>query len=352
MKSLFTRFLLLLVSEVSFGRHLSIMQKSSFGQEAIEFHAQSGFSGHGRILALDGKESFPDTQSITYDRLVVTFWQAALAHHFSPKLGLRLDLNIASGKRKKYSKSFPRKIITDDWFVMEPKFQMVYMTNKKLEVLSGLILNYYSSMDRSSQTSSFNTQWRFDSVLLQQPFIGLVKRSSQFGGGFYYKFGTEKTRNVKKISDFTKEPYEFIVSDVIHLATSVGLFIEYKSQSLKMYGEFTTIEAGEGGQKDENGQAVFEEHSHVRVYVGVPIFLGNVKFGLNHKTISYADNLNVSLGTIPLTVGSISWAQDKNESLYFGCVYGIGNDGQSLPEFNARFTQKIYGIEGGVRYLL
>ena len=88
------------------------------------------------------------------------------------------------------------------------------------------------------------------------------------------------------------------LEDRIHDPTTLGIFGSSTMSFFDVFGEFAAVSAGEGGNKTDDGASVEEDYFRLTVGGIMPTGLFDLKATYIFKTLSYADNRNVSLTNI------------------------------------------------------
>ena len=129
----------------------------------------------------------------------------------------------------------------------------------------------------------------------------------------------------------------------------MGVFGEFLVKKITMDFELAAVQAGEGGERSEQGNAVREDYLMARLGSVYPIKGAfSMKLGLTHQTLSYSSNAFMNVDTVPFSSAKLlAYYGNPKSNLYAGFVYGFGSDGQSIPEFNAKYDVKAYGVTMG-----
>lgn len=340
----------LLASESqSFAHTWDVLLHKSIGKDAVDFNPRGQFTTFTNTVLVDGSITSLPTEAITYDRTLINFADIAGIIPLSDKVSMRLDLMTQYSMRIKEGAEEPRKISRETWAEIYPRLDLTFLTQNSLEVFLGLTYANYSAFERRTESDSIETVWHYGEAVMPIPHVGVTKRTGSFEGGFYYKLRAEKSRPIKKYTSQDDSQLEF--EDRIYDPATIGIFFQGRFGEYRLFSEFTAVQASDGGDTTDTGEKVMEDYTIARVMGYIPInpAVFNMRIFAIHKTLSYADNRNVTLSTIPMTSLHMQFLRGpENSNTYIGLIYSTGKDGQSLPEFNAEYDIKGYGVTAGL----
>ena len=299
---------------------------------------------------LDGSKVFPDTDTTQYQRTVLNSLEVDGGYQFGSGNLIRYGSQIRGFYRSDYGKSSPRKVAREQWFAVKPRADFVFKTANSALAFLGVVYHYYSERERKAETVDFKSTWTYPATKQFQPYLGLVKKAAKFDGGFYYYLGVEQNRTMIKSN--SADPTTVSEPDIVHEPSLVGLFLHWKGQGYRLFGEFQSVESGEGGVRNDAGKTVYEDYNKIRFDVILPEQIMGLSLivGGSYKSLSYADNLNVAMESIPIRIFRTKIATTFDGISYHGqIVYGQGKDGQSIPEMNADYDLNVYGLGAGAR---
>ncbi len=348
------RHLLLLITLLSSGSDLyghtwNILLHKSLGKDAVDFKRTGQFSTFTNTVLVDGSITSLPTEAITYDRTLINFADISGIIPLSDKVSLRLDLMSQFAMRVEEGAEEPRKISRETWVEVYPRMDLTFLTQNNLEVFLGLTYAHIGGFERRIESEAIETVWSYGDALMAIPHVGITKRAGSFEGGFYYKLRGEKSRSITKYTSQDESSLEF--EDRVFDPTMVALFFQGKFGEYRLFTEFAAVQASDGGDTTDTGEKVMEDYMVGRLMAYFPInpAVFNLRLFAIHKTLSYADNRNVTLPTIPMTSVHLQFLRGpENSNTYIGLIYATGKDGQSLPEFNAKYDVKGYGITAGL----
>ena len=334
---------ILLWSTLALGQNYDALPLESSQRDAVDYKRRADFFTTSDTYFVDGSVTSLPTESVTYDRTLFNQLRAGGNFVLTPNIGLRLVLAGSNAFRKEEGKQEPRKITSELRSELKPEFAFTYLTQTGLEVVFGLAFWMLNAFDRNSETDTIRSVESVGTASLSTPYLGVVKRSGGFDGGFFYKLGADRNRKIRIVTNQTADELTF--SDQVHDPTTVGLFTRIKLGVLTAGGSFEAVAAGEGGTRTDNGDTVSEDYLRFRLEAKAPLGAIAAIFGaVTHRTLSYADNRNVTFTSMPMTVTHLRIILGSAETNSFvGIMYGTGKDGQSLPEFNADYKLTVVG---------
>lgn len=319
----------------------------SLGYDAIN-HVKSGqFNLQIDALLVDGQVFIKDVESRTFDRTAINYTRIWGEFSISPRFSMRLSLWTKAALRKEEGEFEPRKITEESWGEGRVGLEGTFITQSKLELFFGSSYYGISEFTRTSESANVKTNWKYSQVAFPVFHIGIVKRSGFAQGGFYHRQGGQRDRIITKSAELGDE---FTLTETVHLPTMVGVFFRLKlGAGGFVFGEFSDIQGSEGGNKTDDGDSVTEDHALLRFIHYFPFGPFGLRTSLIHKTLSYADNRNITIDTIPMSTLHLKFlAGGKKLRGFLGIIYGHGSDVQSIPEFNAELEVVAFGGSAGL----
>ena len=331
-----------------FAHDFEVLFPYSFGRDALEKQDGLGFNTELRTFLVDGEIESTGTESVTFDRTLNSHLRLVVYSPISDKLSARAVISTVASYRKVEGKEQPRTIKTESFYDLKPRLEMTFVTQSAVEMFFGLNYRIAGAFDSITESIDSTTTEKYQAARMDYPHFGFVKRAGGFVGGFYFQQGAEKARTVEKSND--RETTVLSLEDRIQDPTTIGIFAKNKISRYDVYTEFAAIQAGEGGNKTDDGGSVEEDYIRLTIGALIPASFIDIETTYIIKTLSYADSRNVSLKTIPqmglhvdflLSLGALD--------LKAGLVSGYGQDKQSIDEFNADYKVLTYGGTLGLK---
>jgi transcriptional regulator with XRE-family HTH domain len=322
-----------------------VLDFRSPGRDAIEFSKSAKVRAEAYGILMDGAVTSLGTEATTYDRTLVSHLQVWGGWGAGSRFYVRPNISVNGNWRKIEGAEAPRTITESQWLEGQARLEGTFITQNSLEVFLGVSINWYSAYEQKTQSVETTTYDRFSAAKLNYPHLGVVKRSGGFEGGFYFISGNEKVREVTKSSEGDDSIFRY--DDRVFQPTTIGIFSRFRPRWGSAYGEFAAVQASEGGNRTDDGGTV--EEDYIRFTLGgeyeLPGGVGTLLGTLIYKSLSYADNRNVSLPTIPMWGSHLGL---RTEQLGFpvtaGLIAASGRDGQSIDEFNAEYRMQGLGL--------
>ena len=318
----------------------------SFGTDALIYDHSNTLSLQLDTVLIDGEVKTQPVNSTNRDRTATTFMRVMGTTPLSPRFGSRYSLFLKGDYRKQEGEQEPRKIVTENTSEGYGRLEMVFFTQSRLEVFFGVTYEGRSGFTRKTESPSVETTWKFSPASMPIPHIGIVKRTGFLSGGFFYKQGAEASRDVEKTT--SQDDSKLTFRDTIHNPTATGIFVRLSLGPGVVTGEFSAIQGSEGGNKTDEGATLTEDYTKARLIYLQHLQNIALKASLIHRTLSYSENLTVSLDTIPMTALHLKARVGGDRNHFFaGIIYAYGKDGQSITEFNADYKVQAYGANLG-----
>lgn len=340
----------LAISTPAWAFDYEVLYLETVGYQAATVDKGRAGAAVGRVVLLDGEVQTLGTETTNFDRVfineVLVYQQLSLF----PNLNARLTLPAQTVYEKQEGKETPRIVTEGTWLEAQPRLEAIYTTASNLDVIMGIEGTYISGFNRDSETPNFTAKDEYGSVFFNYPHLAVVKHQAAYDAGFAFVKSGEKTRKLNKTNSLDATRIE--TDDVVFHPTAVSLFYRGRTGFGSLFGEFTAVEASGGGNKTDTGASVKEDY--FRVHFGSSINLSGRGLRLEpmliYKSLSYADNRNVTLDTIPALGLHMNLVVDQGLPCYLGLIGVRGKDAQSLTEFNAKYKLLGYGFAAGVNW--
>lgn len=321
-----------------------VLFDNTLAYDAVTLGRGPRFDASLQSVLLDGRVKTAGTGAVTYDRLLINSLRLRQQLALSPNASARFTLPVVGTFEKQEGQQVPRKISEATWVEAKPKLEFVFVTQNNLDLILGL--NYYaaSSFDVESEAENFEAKDHYSSVSMTYPHLVIVKRAGRFDGGFSFQMDAEKSRNVSKTTSLDDTRLSF--EDKVYSPTTIAIFANLHQSFGDIYTEFAAIEASSGGNRVDNNIAVKEDYFRVQLGGMFPLAGKDLQLESNflYKSLSYADNRNVTLDTIPSMALHLKLHVNYGIPAFVGLIGVRGSDGQSLQEFNADY--RIQGVGG------
>lgn len=323
----------------------------SQGYDALNFDNKADFSSEVRGILVDGQIESLGTETTTFDRTLVTQLRLRGNAPLTPKLALRGVASMAYNDRRikgAAEESINMQAISFD---LMPRIELTYFTQNALEVFIGLNYRSIPAYEAEATIGSTLVTEKYETAAYKYPHLGFVKRGVGFKGGFYFQQGAEKARTVEKSN--SEENVVLSQEDRVQSPTTLAIFAKVPLGRSQIYGEFAAVQAGELGNRTDEGISVEEDYMRLFFEYTLPPFIPGfaTHAALLYKTLSYGDNTNVSLKSIPQFGLHLSLDFELGPILFQGgTIFAYGKDAQSLEEFNANY--KLFAVGGQAAVLI
>lgn len=344
---LWIAFLMIFLCQSGYAHQFDVLYPYSLGKEAADFNRSSDFKAEFRTYVVDGEIDSSGTGSITFDRYLASHTRVVGNLYLTDKFYIRSVISVVGTYRKKEGKDAPRIIREESYVDTNARLELTYVTHNNVEFFFGLDYRNAGGYESNTESVDLESKESYSTAALDYYHIGFVKRAPSFQGGFYFQPGVEKSRTVEKTSSLDSTSLEF--EDVIQNPARIGFFARTKLWSLGFFGEFSAVQAGDGGNKAEDGSSVEEDYIRLMFQLDGAIAFVNWNAAIIHKTLSYASSQSVELSRIPQTGLHLGGKLQLGGFEAFGSIIlAQGNDGQSVDEFNAEYSLVAVGASGGI----
>lgn len=344
-------FLAFYLSSPAWGFPYETLQTDTLAREVATLKRANQGQFKTRSVLLTGEITTEGTESTIDSDVLVN--QARFMQQFGVGGNMTFRLSIDSYFRfeKDEGKDVPKIVGKATIVEAQPRIDLVYTTANSLDIVLGGDGFFARNHEYQSDAATFSSTDAFHSALFSRPHLAVVKHGSDFDAGFAYQLGVEKRRSLTKSNSIDNTTIE--LSDVLFEPTTVSIFMRKNLGSGSVYGEFAAVEASGGGNKTARGATSQEDYYKVQIAGAFPLGGRSLVFepSLIYKSLSYADNRNVTLPTIP----GFALHADLNFGgsglpVFIGLIFVKGTDGQSLREFNAKYKLLGYGATVGLNW--
>ncbi len=320
------------------------------GTLALNYKKRSKFWAAFHLLGVDAtiKTSPPDTKKI--DRSIQSLAIIGGDFVFANQMGLRINLKAENIVHKQEEEVEPKSPISEEYTIAKPSIDYTYVNPKGLELFAGIRYIVFSAYDEEQDSDDIELKTSYDQAALPVFHGGIVKRQATWSGGFYYVQGKETTRSFSKTTD-GEDAIEG--NSKVHIPTEYGIVAEVILNPLIFDLDLAMVQAGEGGEKSEDGITVRDDYLRAHSNVLYQMTGWGLKLSLGYQTLSYSNNAFINLDTIPFTRAKLQTLFGSVENhAFIGMIYGYGEDGQSITEFNAKYELQAFGLSLGLNYAI
>lgn len=328
-----------------------VLQTDTFAREAATLKRTNQGQLKVRSVLITGDITTEGTESTTEGNVLINQVRAMQQVVFGTNLTFRLSADTYFRYERDETQDSPKIVGKATILETQPRMDLIYNTANNLDVVFGADAFYARNHDYESTAATFTSKDAFHSAFYSRPHLAVVKHGSDFDAGFSYQLGVEKRRSLTKSNSIDNTVLE--LNDILFEPTTVSIFMRKDLVDGSVYGEFAAVEASGGGNKTARGATSQEDYFRVQIAGAIPLGSKSLVLepSLIYKSLSYADNRNVTLPTIP----SFALHTDLNFDnsgfpLFIGLIFVKGTDGQSLKEFNAKYKLTGYGGTVGLNW--
>lgn len=329
-----------------------VLEFRSYGRNAVEFENKREVELEAYGILVDGEITSRSTGSVSYDRTLVTHTRVRGTLPVSHRFFIRPTVQLNPNMQKIEGKNTPRTIITRQWLELDGSLEMTFLAQSSSELFLGINARYVPSFESKTEAPDVKTRDKTAKSSILFPHLGVVKRSGLFEGGFYFVSGQDKARRVTRRMEGTDEKFRF--DDHLYQSTTIAVFARGQIAGVRIFGEFAAVQAGEGGNRTDDGSSVEEDYIRFLVCSSYPLSFApglDLLTAITYKTLSYADNRNVTVQSMPMMGLQLGVGLKKGPfPAELNLIYVNGRDGQSLEEFNARYRVQGLGLQASVGF--
>lgn len=322
-----------------------VLQTDSLAKDSATLRHNNQGQIKTRVIVLDGEITTVGTESTIYSHVLINEARIMQQVSLTGNLMVRASVPFYFMYEKEEGKDEPRIVSDATWVEAQPRLDLVYATANNLDVTLGADGFYVRNYDFKSKAVSFSSNDAYHSAFFARPHLAVTKHGGGFDAGFTYQVGVEKNRALTKSNTIDNTSIQ--LNDVLFEPTTVSIFMRKDLANSSIYGEFSAIEASGGGNKTTTGATSEEDYFKITLGGAIPLASKSLVLEptLIYKSLSYADNRNVNLPTIPGFGLHLDLNFDNSGlPVFAGVIIVKGTDGQSLKEFNAKY--KLFGYGG------
>ena len=342
---------LLLSADAAKAFPYEVLQTDTFAKESATLKHTNQGQIKTRVVVIDGEITTVGTETTINTHVLIN--EARIMQQFL--LGSNLTVRASSPfyfiYEKEEGKDAPRIVSEATWVEAQPRLDLVYATANNLDITLGADAFYVRNYDYTSKAVNFSSKDAYHSAFFARPHLSVAKHGSNFDAGFAYQVGVEKNRSLTKSNTIDNTSLQ--IQDVLYEPTVVSIFMRKDVVGSSVFGEFAAVEASGGGNKTSTGATSEEDYFRFTLAGAIPLASKALVFEptLIYKSLSYADNRNVTLPTIPSFALHLDLNFDNaGLPVFLGAILVRGTDGQSLTEFNAKYKLFGYGAVLGLNW--
>lgn len=299
------------------------------------------------LSVFDGRVKTSPPDSFRYDRRLGLLANIGADRFITQRVGARLNVKGEYVRKRLSDDSDPPTIIDHNRAIYRPSLDLTFVTDKGLELFGGLVGEIEPENEMVSDTVNGQSTTKYSGSTMWARRFGVARRAGAWSGGFYYQLAAEGTRKVEQTAfDGTSLAAE----EDLFLPSRMGIFGAFSAWRVLWDFELGFTQARGAGPRDDTGNTAYTDYFEAKLASLYTIGSGlGLKFGVSHKTQSYANSAYINLDTIPATaVRALMIIGSADSHNFFGVIYGFGSDGQSLPEFNSSYEYKAAALTTGL----
>lgn len=230
--------------------------------------------------------------------------------------------------------------VTSRYVVLDETAHVGAALQNELEVFGGVQLRYFSPYTEKTTAPTTSTTTTYQSGFLVSPQLGVLKRTSGWAAGFYYAMANEKKRKKTiKPSDGTVWKEE----SNIYMASRIGGLFGLQLAGTRFVAEGALVQAGDLSSATDEGVKIYRDYYQIYANATYPTSFAGLAFTMMHRTLSYNEQSFMDIDNIPVTQLEAALEFGGSSSKFvIGVGYVYANDGQSLEQFNAKYSITNY----------
>lgn len=320
------------------------------GSQQAAWDEKSNAWGRVDLGFFDGSITSTPPDAVKFDRRLETFFDAGFNATFTKRWNVRFDLKVTHSTNRQAEENEPRAVVTSSVTEYSPGLAVSFVTDKGLELFLGATEKIAPGFDETVESAAASSTTTYASNQLKAQHFGVMRRSKAWTGGFYYQQGSHIGRHYSKTaSDGTElsgEEQQFV-------APSMGVLGEFDAGAGRGDFELDFIQARGYGPTDDKGKTLYTDYFEARFGGWYPLAGAfGLQGGFAHKTLAYSNSAYVTFETMPVTSVNLKayFGKPDDQHAYAGLIAGYGTDGQSLPEFNAKYKLVSLAVTTGLNF--
>ena len=317
------------------------------GYQSLKFKRRNNFWSQADFVLFDGTITTSPPGTKTYDRRIQGTYNVG-GDYALPNGGLRFSVKAFASYEKEDKDVAPKNPRTQFIKRIQPALDFTFVNPKGLEIFIGSQLHHefaYDSLTQSDFVDSINEK---SAVTMNVLRFGMMRRGGSWNGGFYYINGAETQRDIKQYAVGFQDQ-SIVTKERVQVPPEAGIIASFRFYGFESELDLALVQASEAPDVSSDGISVVDDYLRIRLGTYFPVLIGSIGLSLTHKTLSYSSNAFVNLETIPTTVAKARLLLGTLDSnVYVGGVYGLGDDGLSIPETNETYKLRTIGFTTGV----
>jgi len=320
---------------------------NTLGTMALKYKKRSNWWSRVDLSLVDAKVVTTPPDSAKIDRRIEGFSNLGFDVNFG-KYGFRFNGELEHSHRRQAEEDASQAIVESTRNKIRPSIDFTFETDKGLELFIGAEETIAAKYKESITTENRESSTNFEQVRIKSNRAGLCRRAGVWSGGLYYIQGGEsKVEFTKQASDGTSLTRD----EKVFIPAETGMFGEFTAGTIVWDFDLSFVQARGEGPRDVDGNTIYTDY--IKAKFGAYGVLGGVGIHsqLAHQTLSYSNSAFITLDSIPVTHFKIETIfGDLENHSFVGLGYAQGKDGQSLPEFNAKYKLEALMLSVGLRY--
>jgi hypothetical protein len=318
---------------------------------AIAYRQQNNVWSRADVGFVDAKETSSPPDSTKYDRRLEFLGIAGFDWVATPRFGLRFNAKSSYMKRRQAEMDDPKTVVDEQIQTYSPSMDVTFITDKGLEIIGGAVYRVSPSYEQKVTAGDATSKTKFHTTALLDRRFGLLRRAGAWSGGVVYSLGDESERDFEKAAS---DGSSIEGSETLFIPSRISVFGDFAAFAAVWDFEMAFVQARGKGPTNETGATLYTDYFEARFggqYQVAGAF--GLKLAVAHQTLSYASNEFITLDTIPVTsVKTLGVFGDQKNNAFVGLIVAQGQDGQSLPEFNAAYRLKAMALTTGFIFQL
>lgn len=326
--------------------HADVIDEWTPGYKSLKYKQTPKFWSQLDFVLFDGSIVTTPPGSKRLDRRITGLVNVGGDFVFG-KAALRPAIKTKAVFTKTEDEEEPKSTFTESPVTVRPSLDFTFINPKGLEIFIGAEVYAESEFDREGTSATVNQNTKYSAYSLNFMRFGLMRRGSNWSGGFYYVNGADGQRDVTLTVDGSSDELRSV--DKVQVPPEMGIAASFNAFGFDSEFDLAFVQASESPNTSADGINVVDDHLIFRINCFFPVGASTLGLNYAHKTISYSSNAFVTLDTIPHNVVKLKFMSgDVSSNLFIGGIYGWGSDGLSIPETNESYEVQMMGVTTGL----